>query len=66
MNDPYMDMNSRWIAERGDSDYLTMMSSPDYGNLVSATATHDYVNDPFGGPTSVNPLSPDETGKLIT
>lgn len=59
-----MDMNNRWLAERGESDYLAMMSAPDYGNLTSANTNHDYVNEPFGGSTKINPMSPDDTGKI--
>lgn len=55
-------MNNRWMAESGNNDYLAMMSAPDYRNIASSNDNHDYVNDPFGGPTKVNPLSPDDTG----
>ncbi|XP_077296632.1 vascular endothelial growth factor receptor 1-like [Arctopsyche grandis] len=61
LNDPYVDMNNRWLAESGQNDFLSMMCAPDYGNLTSANQKHDYVNEPFGGPTSVNPMSPDDT-----
>ncbi|XP_012350055.1 vascular endothelial growth factor receptor 1 isoform X3 [Apis florea] len=43
LNDPYMDMNTTML-EDGRSDYLTMLSSPDYTTLSSPT--HDYSNLP--------------------
>ncbi|KAJ4451405.1 hypothetical protein ANN_02867 [Periplaneta americana] len=41
MNNPYIDMNER----NSHSDYLSMMSAPNYSNMVApAGSRHDYVN----------------------
>lgn len=48
LNDPYMDMNSEWM-QNTQSDYLSMMSAPTYGNLVSPTEDNDYINSPLPG-----------------
>jgi hypothetical protein len=46
LNEPYTDMNAQWLQEQ-QNDYLSMMNSPSYGNMVSPTiddSDHDYVN----------------------
>ena len=46
LNEPYTDMNAQWLQGQ-QNDYLSMMNSPSYGNMVSPTADdddHDYVN----------------------
>lgn len=46
LNDPYMDMNAQWM-EGLENDYLSMMNSPSYGNMVSPTfddSDHEYIN----------------------
>ncbi|XP_021928983.1 vascular endothelial growth factor receptor 2-like isoform X4 [Zootermopsis nevadensis] len=48
LNDPYMDMNAQWM-QGIQNDYLSMMNSPSYGNMVSPTfddGDHEYVNSP--------------------
>nr|CAD7196039.1 unnamed protein product [Timema douglasi] len=47
LNNPYIDMNM--IQLEGHSDYLSMMTAPTYGNLVSPSYEgheHHYVNNP--------------------
>jgi FMS-like tyrosine kinase 1 len=49
LNEPYTDMNAQWLQGQ-QNDYLSMMNSPSYGNMVSPTADdddHDYVNSPL-------------------
>ncbi|XP_069682523.1 vascular endothelial growth factor receptor 1-like isoform X2 [Periplaneta americana] len=58
LNDPYMDMNAQWM-EGLENDYLSMMNSPSYGNMVSPTfddSDHEYINSQHGpqGATSVD------------
>ncbi|XP_049938110.1 vascular endothelial growth factor receptor 1-like isoform X3 [Schistocerca serialis cubense] len=48
LNDPYIDMNSEWM-QNTQSDYLSMMSAPTYGNLVSPIEDNDYINSPLPG-----------------
>jgi len=46
LNEPYTDMNAQWMQGQ-QSDYLSMMNSPSYGNMVSPTfddKDHEYVN----------------------
>lgn len=41
-----MDMNAQWMQGL-QNDYLSMMNSPSYGNMVSPTfddSDHEYVN----------------------
>lgn len=64
MNEPYMNMNNKRLAESGHNDFLSMMCAPDYGNLTSAYQKQDNVNKLFGGPTEVNPMSPVDTSEI--
>ncbi|XP_069679677.1 vascular endothelial growth factor receptor 1-like isoform X2 [Periplaneta americana] len=62
MNNPYIDMNER----NSHSDYLSMMSAPNYSNMVApAGSRHDYVNSPGSqrknGSQEVRPLSSDSS-----
>ncbi|PNF14062.1 hypothetical protein B7P43_G03563 [Cryptotermes secundus] len=48
LNNPYIDMNTQWMQGL-QNDYLSMMNSPSYGNMVSPTlddSDHEYVNSP--------------------
>ncbi|GFG30459.1 hypothetical protein Cfor_06906 [Coptotermes formosanus] len=49
LNEPYTDMNAQWMQGL-QNDYLSMMNSPSYGNMVSPTVDdndHEYVNSPL-------------------
>ncbi|XP_077296631.1 vascular endothelial growth factor receptor 1-like [Arctopsyche grandis] len=64
LNDTYVDMNKKWLAESGQNDFLSMMCAPDYGNLTSANQKRNYLNEPFGVLARINPMSTDDTGEI--
>ncbi|XP_034249879.1 vascular endothelial growth factor receptor 1 isoform X2 [Thrips palmi] len=58
LNEPYVQMNHRWLNESGHNDYLGMFSSPTYTNVMSPLPVEDdepqrYQNIPRGAPTVV-------------